>query len=109
MMRCKIRDALDGLLKANFFSIFANCADSQSPEMIGYFFATTVLMIEASADSEENAQRLQACLGSVEGLNEQIVAFIDEERADTEFLAEDPLDEEEMRVPLGQLVSQCIE
>jgi hypothetical protein len=108
MMRCKIGDASDGLLKANFFSIFVNCADSQSPEMIGYFFATTLLMIEASADSEENAQRLWACLGSVEGLNEQIAAFISEELADMEFLVEDPLDKEEMRVPLGQLAQSVI-
>jgi hypothetical protein len=77
--------------------------------MIGYCFTTIVLMIEALFDSEESAQRLRFCLGSVEGLVEQIIEFMDEELADTEFLAENPLQEEKVPVSLRQLAQSIFD
>jgi hypothetical protein len=102
MMTSKLWDVVERLLTAEFPVAFTKCVAADSPEMVGYFLATVLLMIEAVTAPEE-AQNLRDSLTSVDGLLDEVEEFLANTLAEAQFVLDLPHEGDRPPVALRSL------
>jgi hypothetical protein len=73
-------------LAGSFVGLLARCAETEAPEVVGYYLATALLLIDAGAAAGREVARMFA----EREMRERIEAIAGGE-GDEEFVADDPL------------------
>jgi hypothetical protein len=102
MMTSRLWDVVEMLLAAEFPVAFSKCIAADSPEMVGYFLATVLLMIDAVVAPDE-AQNLRDSLVDVDGLLDDIGEFMGNPLAEAPFVLDLPHEGDRAPVALSSL------